>query len=111
MTSNTELFYQRLEEEKTKAMQEAAFSAAKQSVLTAMYFEEEIAGWMESQSRTHLERLLRQDNATWYVGPGKPNINIATHIIEYLEFLDLCEKEKQAQEDQRKANPIWGSFG
>lgn len=109
-------YLNKIGEQKAEADQRARMNAirdevAHRAVLEAMKIEEEIVNWIEAQSRTHLEQLLRQDNATWYVGPGKPNKDIATHISEYLEFLDRCDEEKQAQENQRATNPTWGIFG
>lgn len=102
---------QKAEADQRARMNAIRDEAAHKAVLEAMKIEEEIVNWIEAQTRPHLENLLKQDNATWYVGPGKPNKDIATHISEYLEFLDRCDEEKQAQENQRATNPTWGIFG
>lgn len=109
-------YLNKIGEQKAEADQRARMNAirdevAHKAVLEAMKIEEEIVNWIEEQTRETLEKLIREDSATWYVGNGKPNMNIATHISEYLEFLDRCDEEKQAQENQRQSNPTWGIFG
>lgn len=77
----------------------------------AIKLEQEIAEWIEEQSREDLEQLLRKGNTSWYVGPSKANMDISTHIREYLEFLDRCDEEKVAQDQLRKEHGLWGIFG
>lgn len=109
-------YLNKIGEQKAEADQRARMNAirdevAHKAVLEAMKLEEEIVNWIEEQERPYLEKMLKDKNTLWHVGNNRPNKDIATHISEYLEFLDRCDEEKQAQENQRATNPTWGIFG
>lgn len=109
-------YLNKIGEQKAEADQRARMNAirdevAHRAVLEAMKLEEEITTWIEEQERPYLEKMLKDDNTLWHVGNNKPNKDIATHISEYLEFLDRCDEEKQAQDQLRKEHGLWGIFG